>query len=100
MIDGTYEIAIDTRMGSKVVTVAAHTEGDTVVGEINAPIVGKQRIVGRVEGEDAFSAQGTIRLMLVGKIDYALHGQVTGNLLRATVKSSKGDFELTGTRVL
>ena len=99
MIDGTYTLAIDTPFGRKPGTAELRTVGDKVQGVIDAPMVGKQRLEGRAEGEDAFSAAGTLKIMLMGKVTYDLRGKVEGDSIRITIQSSKGDFELEGTRV-
>ena len=99
MIDGTYEIEIDAPLGRKSGTVVLRTDGNTVIGDIDAPVIGKQHVEGGLEGENAFSAQGAFKLMLVGKIEYTLRGEVQGDVLTIVVKSNKGDFELSGNRV-
>ena len=99
MIDGTYEIQIDSPMGRKPGSIALRTDGDTAIGEIDAPVIGKQRVEGQLEGENGFRAQGTFKLLFVGKIEYTLHGEVDGDVLNIAIKSSKGDFDIAGNRV-
>ena len=98
IIDGTYKIQIDTPLGSKPGTVTLQAAGDTVLADIDAPIVGKQRTEGRLEG-DEFTAEGTFKLKLVGKVSYSLRGTVVGDDLTISIDSSKGQFTLAGTRV-
>ena len=97
MIDGTYKIKVDVPFGRKDGTVVLRTEGDAVYAEIDAPIVGKQSVEGRAEG-DTFVAQGSGKIKLVGKIDYSLKGEVSGDDLRIDIDSSKGEFKLEGKR--
>ena len=97
MIDGTYKIKVDVPFGRKDGTVVLRTEGDAVYAEIDAPIVGKQSVEGRAEG-DTFTAQGSGKIKLVGKIDYSLKGEVSGDDLRIDIDSSKGEFKLEGKR--
>ena len=99
MIDGTYEFEIDTPLGSKPGTAEISEDGGKVTGKIDAPVIGKQSIDGTLEGENAFIAQGKLKVLLMGKIDYTLHGVVDGDSLRIAATTSKGDFELVGTRV-
>ncbi|MBQ9068936.1 MAG: hypothetical protein IJ131_07745 [Eggerthellaceae bacterium] len=99
MVDGTYEIKVDTSAGTNPGTVKLRTVGKKVQCEIDAPVVGKQRIDARIESENSFSAQGTFRLMLVVKVEYALHGSVEGDTLHVAITSSKGDLNLVGNRV-
>ena len=97
MIDGTYGIEVDSPVGRKRGSVAIRTKGDVAIADINAPVIGKQRVEGRVSG-DSFTAGGTFKLLLVGKVDYSLRGAVEGDNLRISIDSSKGAFEVTGKR--
>ena len=97
MIDGTYNIEVDTPFGRKSGKVVLRSEGDTAIGEIDAPIVGKQHVEGRLEG-DTFSTEGEFKIKLVGKVNYSLKGEVVGDDLRISIDSNKGSFELKGSR--
>ena len=97
MIAGTYKIQIDVPFGRKEGTVVLRTEGDTVLADIDAPVVGKQHVEGKAEG-DTFTAEGSGKIKLVGKIDYTLEGEVAGDDLRIDIHSSKGEFKLEGVR--
>ena len=98
MIDGTYNIIFDSALGRKQGTAVLSTDGDKLIADIDAPIIKKQHVEGRVEG-DGFTAEGTFKLLLLGKITYTLRGKVDGDELRIDIDSSKGPFEVTGTRV-
>lgn len=98
MIDGSYSIQIDTPFGRKPGSVTLRTEGDTVLADIDAPVIGKQTTEGKVDG-DTFTAEGTFKLKLVGKVTYSLRGEVTGDDLHIAINSSKGHFDLSGVRV-
>ncbi len=98
MLDGAYQMAIDTPLGRKPGLVVIRTDGNVGTAEIDAPLVGKQRLEAHVEG-DSFTAEGTFKMKLVGKLTYALAGQVEGDVLRVSIVSSKGTFELTGKRI-
>ncbi|MBE6473541.1 MAG: hypothetical protein E7Z99_08255 [Coriobacteriaceae bacterium] len=98
MLGGAYQIEVDTPFGRKPGLVVIRTDGDVGTVEIDAPLVGKQRLEVRVEG-DSFTAEGTFKMKLVGKLSYALAGQVEDDELRVSIASSKGTFELTGKRV-
>ena len=97
MIDGKYNVEMDTPLGHKKGTVEMTTEGDTVYADIHAPIIGKKRATGHVEG-DTFTAEGTFKVPLVGKITYSLRGEVVGDDMRISIDSSKGQFEIAGKR--
>jgi hypothetical protein len=98
MIDGTYKIEVNTPLGRKAGTVAIRTQGNAAIADIDMPIVGKQHVEGRADG-DAFGAQGVFKLGLMGKVSYTLHGDVVGDNLRLNIESSKGNFHLSGVRV-
>ena len=98
MIDGTYEVEFNTPLGRKTGTVTLACEGSSVVADLKAPLVGRQRLTGTSNG-DSFSAQGTIKVKLIGSIDYALEGAVVDDVLVVNIHSGKGDLELVGTRV-
>ena len=98
MIDGTYNVEVDSPLGRKQGKVALRVEGDKVLADIDAPVIGKKKVEGTREGESGFSAQGSFKVLLAGKVEYTLRGQVEGDELRATVDTNKGAFELTGSR--
>ena len=98
MIDGTYKIKVDVPFGRKEGTIVLRTEGDVAYADIDAPIIGKQQVEGRAEG-NTFSAQGSMKVKLMGKVDYTLTGEVSGDDLRIDIKSSKGEATLWGARV-
>ena len=98
MIDGTYKISIDALFGKKEGTVVLHTKGNVVTADIDAPVIGEQHVEGVANG-DSFAAKGSGEVLLVGEIEYDLHGKVTGNDLHIDIKSNKGEFELDGVRV-
>lgn len=97
MLDGTYKIKVDVPFGRKDGTITLQTKGDTVVADIDAPLVGKQHVEGRAEG-DTFTAEGSGKIKLVGKIDYTLKGEVQGDDLHIDISSNKGDMHLDGVR--
>ena len=97
MIDGTYNIEVDTPFGRKQGTVAIRTEGDVAIADIDAPVVGKQHVEGRAEG-DRFTSEGEFKIKLVGKVTYSLQGEVVGDDLNISIDSSKGSFQLAGKR--
>ena len=86
MIDGTYKIEVGVPFGRKTGTVVLRTQGDTAVADIDAPIVGKQHVEGRAEG-DTFTAQGSGKIPLVIGITGHLElREKDRDMLRETVK--------------
>ncbi|MDO4797669.1 MAG: hypothetical protein Q4A01_06590 [Coriobacteriales bacterium] len=98
MIDGNYNIQMDTPLGLKKGTLALRTEGGTVFADIDAPLIGKRQMEGSCEG-DTFTAQGSGKVKLLGNVDYTLQGEVVGDDIHVDIHSSKGDFQIDGTRV-
>ena len=98
MIDGTYRIEIELLLGRKQGLVTLRTEGDVVIAEIEIPIIGKIQGEGQLEG-DTFTTEGSIKLKLLGEIDYKVKGEVIGDKLLLDIESNKGNFLLEGERV-
>lgn len=98
MIDGTYAIYVNTLLGKQSGTVVLKTDGDTMVADIDAPVVGKQVTEGKIDG-NTFMCEGNLSLGLFGKVAYKLHGEVDGDDLHIVINSSSGDIVLEGARV-
>ena len=98
MIDGTYKIKVNVLFGPKNGTVVLRTEGDATYADINAPVVGRQTVKGHVEG-NTFKAKGSGRILLLGKVDYDLKAEVSGDDQHIDIESSKGAITLEGKRV-
>ena len=98
MLDGVYRGEVDTKLGKKSGTVVLATQGDMVAIDLEAPIVGKQELVGKANG-DSFTADGSVKVPFMGSIDYTVEGKVEGDTISAVVHTSKGNMKLTGTRM-
>ena len=98
MIDGTYKTKIDLPIGHADFTVALRTEGDTVFVEADAPIVGAISTEGALKDE-GFVLEGSLKLKLLGTIDYTVDGKVEGDDLHMVAQTSKGEYILEGVRV-
>ena len=98
MIDGTYNIKIDVPFGRKEGTIVLRTQGDTVFADIDAPLIGKAQVQGKSDG-NTFTAEGSGKIKLVGKVDYTIKGEVSGDTLHLDIHSTKGDFKIEGMRV-
>ena len=97
MIDGTYKLEIELLLSRKECELTLRTEGDTVFAEIDIPLIGKKEATGHVEG-DTFTADGSIKLKLIGDIDYELKGEVVDDKLILDIDTNKGKFLLEGER--
>lgn len=98
MIDGTYDIGVETALGYKKGKIVLKTDGSTVTADLEAPIIGKRRGTGIVEG-NAFRAQGSASILLIGKIDFEIQGEVVGDVIDMDVHTSKGNLHVEGVRV-
>ncbi len=98
MIDGTYKIMVDSPLGRKESIIVLETEGDVLRADVDAPVIGKQKMQGHVDG-DTFTAHGSTKVLLVGKIDFTIKGEVSGDVLHIDIQSSKGNLELEGVRL-
>lgn len=98
MIDGTYRVKVDVPFGRKDSTVVLRSEGDVVYADIDAPLIGKKQMQGKVEG-DTFTAQGSGKIKLVGTVDFTLKGKVVGDNISIDIQSNKGELKLEGIRI-
>ena len=98
MIDGTYKIKIDLPFGRKDGTITLRTEGNTLFADIDAPLIGEAHVQGTASG-NTFAAEGSGKIKLVGRVDYTITGEVSGNELRLDIHTNKGDFKFEGVRV-
>ena len=98
MLDGNYVFTLDTALGRKEGTVSLSTDGSTVEASVDAPVIGKQHLTGTADG-DSFAAEGSMKMLLMGKIDYTVNGKVEGDSLIMHIHTTNGDLNLEGTRI-
>ena len=99
MLDGSYVVEVDTPLGKKEGAVELKTSGAQLNISVDAPTIRKQTAVGTATGS-SFTVEGTLKLLLIGKVPYTIEGNVSDDgILTATLKSSKGDFAIMGARV-
>ena len=97
MIDGTYNIYIDALLGQGRGKVTITTEGDTAIANISAPVIGRQRVRGKVQ-DDTFTAKGSRIVFPLGKLDFKIRCQVIGDDVQVDIKSNRGNFKFKGAR--
>ena len=97
-MDGTYEITVKTGKGSKTGTVELVCAGEAVHAKLDAPILGKVEVDGTAGPDDTFVLNGTLRV-LFKRVNYTVEGQVVGDTLNATVKTSEGSVSVSGSRI-
>lgn len=101
MVDGTYDVKLDTPMGEQRGTLQLKREGDTVSGSLSA--MGKRLALKEGSAHDAASGvelffKGTLSV-LFQRIPYACGAMLSPDgTLDGTVSTEFGDFKLTGAR--
>ena len=97
MIDGKYNLSLELPIGSVDAKVDVKTEGDVAHFEFDAPLIGKRSLDGTCDG-DTFTAEGALKLKLLGNIEFAVEGEVEGDDMYILAKTNKGEFKLHGLR--
>lgn len=97
MLDGFYNMEMDTPLGLKKGTIALRTEGDKAYAHIDAPVIGKKEFECQADG-DTFVFDGSFKALLVGSITFVARGEVEGDDIRVTLETNKGTFTVKGTR--
>ena len=98
MIDGTYKTKIDLPIGHADFDLTLRTEGEAVFAEANAPVIGAISVEGKLK-DGGFGIEGSLKLKLLGTIDYTVDGEVTGDNLHMVANTSKGEYILDGVRI-
>lgn len=98
MLDGTYSLEVDTPLGTKTGKVILASEGSAIEIAVDAPIVGKQRLRGQVQG-DAFTAHDQVKVFPLGKVNYEVEGRVFGANIILEIRTSKGNLHASGIRL-
>ena len=99
MIDGLYDISVDTPKLHRRGTVSLKSDQGSIVGILN---VGEDLRDERFEGtceDKEFTFEGSGEFPSVGQIDYVAKGSVWGNSLDIAVESSAGKITMFGTQL-
>ena len=99
MINGTYDISVDTPKLHRRGTISLRSDEGTIAAVLN---VGEDLRDARFEGTCAdkeFTFEGSGEFPSVGQIDYSAKGSVWGNTLDITVESSIGKIMMFGTQL-
>ena len=96
MIDGNYNVTMQTPMGKKNGELTLQTTGNVLTGKM--VILGKNTELtpGKVNGK-SFQFNGELHTA-VGRMAYTCNGTVTESGLTAMVETRKGKFLLNGVR--
>ena len=99
MIDGLYDISVDTPKLHRRGTISLKSDQDAILGILN---VGEELKDARFEGtctDKEFTFEGAGEFPSVGQIDYVAKGSVWGNTLDISVESSAGKITMFGTQL-
>ena len=98
MVDGTYKLKVDVLIGRRYGKIVLRTEDDVLYADINAPIIGRQKVKGTVDG-DSFVVKGSGMVFPLGMLRYTLTGEVDGDNITVKCRTNKGNLTLKGQRV-
>ena len=98
MIDGTFDIAIDTPKRHRRGTLALKSDGNAIAALLNVGEIEGLRLDGTCEGKD-FKFSGTSEFGDLGAVEYEASGNVWGNSVTITCETSIGKTTLFGTRI-
>lgn len=98
MIDGTYDVAVDTPKHHKRGMLTLHSEGDKLAAKLELRDAEPLSFAGSCDGQD-FTVEGSGELGSLGNVEYKATGNVWGNSITANCESSIGKIELFGTQV-
>lgn len=97
MLDGTYELLVNTPFGDKQGTAVLGTEGSVLTVDVKIHGFPRQKGKGTCDG-DSFSAKGSVRIPFMRTYQYVLRGSVQEDLLDAMLTSNIGTFRIAGIR--
>ena len=97
MLDGTYELNINTPMGNIPCKLVLWKERESLSGRIE--MMGSKSILkdGKIE-DNKFAFSGNVNTPM-GNINYNILGILTNDILNIYAETNKGRFKLEGKRV-
>ena len=98
MIDGTYQMQIQTPMGFVPVNVTLKTNGNKLSGILEGRGI-KEKFENGIVNGNRLNFKGNFSTMF-GKIEYDVNGEVNGNILKVIANTNKGNIKLEGKRKL
>ena len=98
MIEGTYDVAVDTPKHHKRGTLALKSNGACIDARLKLGDEVDMQFAGTLDDKD-FDFEGNAKLPSLGEIDYTAHGSVWGNSVTVQCQSSAGKIEIFGTRL-
>lgn len=98
MIEGTFDIAVDTFKYHRRGTIALKSSGERIVARLIVGDVMDKEFVGTCADKE-FDFEGNDDLPSLGQVNYKAHGNVWGNSVTITCETDGGKVELFGTRL-
>lgn len=98
MIEGTFDVAIETPKHHKRGTMALQSAGDNIAVRVNVSDLEPLDFKGTCDGKD-FTVEGTGEIPGLGTVDYHASGNVWGNSVTVNCETSAGKIEIFGTRL-
>lgn len=98
MIEGLYDIAVDTPKRHRRGTLTLVSSGDAIEARMSVGDLEDARFAGTCADKE-FTFTGSGDFPGLGQIDYEVTGSAWGNSLTATCASSAGKIEIFGTRL-
>ena len=98
MIEGTFDVAIDTPKYHKRGTLALKSEGEMIAALLKVSELEDMVFTGTCKDKE-FAFEGSGEYGRLGRIDYTAKGEVWGNTLDLKCESSAGAITIFGTRL-
>ncbi len=98
MIDGLYDVAIDTPKLHRRGTLTLKNNADKIAGILNVGDMQDARFAGTCEDKE-FTFEGSGEFPSVGQIDYVAKGSVWGNSIDVKCETSAGVITIFGTQI-
>ena len=98
MIDGTFDVAVDTPKLHRRGTLSLKSNEDKIAAVLNVGDLQDLRFAGTCEGKE-FSFEGSGEFGAVGHVDYKASGSIWGNSIDVKCETNVGVITLFGTRI-
>ena len=98
MIEGTFDVAVDTPKLHRRGTLALESQGDKLAAQLNVGELEGIMLAGTCEDKE-FTFEGSAEFGDLGLVDYKAKGEVWGNTVDVRCETSIGVVTVFGTRL-
>lgn len=98
MIEGTFDIAVDTFKYHRRGTISLKSNGERIAAHLVIGDILDREFTGTCADKE-FDFEGNDDLPSFGQVNYKAHGSVWGNSISMTCETDAGKIELFGTRL-